>query len=146
MVSGAAFHRAYHRAIQQAFLEAHEHAFRYFGGVFRLLRYDNLKSAVKQILRGHRREETTRFIAFRSHWRFASDFCTPAQLHEKSGIEGKAGYFQRNHWQKPPRAPGRRRRARLAPIRRFTAGIPALWWMSSRADKPPCAFFPNTVY
>jgi hypothetical protein len=29
--SGAAFHRAYHRATQQAFLEAHEHAFLYYG-------------------------------------------------------------------------------------------------------------------
>jgi hypothetical protein len=42
MVSGAAFHRAYQRATQQAFLEAHEQAFHYFGGVFRLLRYDSL--------------------------------------------------------------------------------------------------------
>ena len=42
MASGAAFHRAYHRATQQAFLEAHEQAFLYYGGVFRLLRYDNL--------------------------------------------------------------------------------------------------------
>ncbi|SRR6266851_3449269 len=67
MVSGAAFHRAYHRATQQAFLEAHEGAFSYFGGVFRVLRYDNLKAAVKKILRGFRREETARFIAFRSH-------------------------------------------------------------------------------
>src|SRR5216684_507098 len=88
MVSGAAFHRAYQRATQQAFLEAHEQAFHYFGGVFRLLRYDNLKSAVKKILRGHQREETTRFIAFRSHWRFESDFCTPGEPHEKGGIEG----------------------------------------------------------
>jgi transposase len=88
MVSGAAFHRAYHRATQQAFLEAHEHAFKYFQGVFRLLRYDNLKSAVKKILRGYRREETARFIAFRSHWRFESDFCTPAEPHEK----GQASY------------------------------------------------------
>ena len=40
MASGAAFHRAYLHATQQAFLEAHEHAFAYFGGVFRLLRYD----------------------------------------------------------------------------------------------------------
>ena len=38
MASGAAFHRAYLHATQQAFLEAHEHAFAYFGGVFRLLR------------------------------------------------------------------------------------------------------------
>jgi hypothetical protein len=40
MASGAAFHRAYLHATQQAFLEAHEHAFAYFGGVFPLLRYD----------------------------------------------------------------------------------------------------------
>jgi transposase len=37
MASGAAFHRAYYRATQQAFLEAHEHAFLYYGGVFRVL-------------------------------------------------------------------------------------------------------------
>ena len=39
MASGAAFHRAYPRATQQAFLEAHEGAFQYFGGVFATLRY-----------------------------------------------------------------------------------------------------------
>jgi transposase len=104
MASGAAFHRAYQRATQQAFLEAHEHAFHYFGGVFGLLRYDNLKSAVKKILRGYRREETARFIAFRSHWRFQSEFCSPAEPHEKGGIEGEAGYFRRNHWVPLPKA------------------------------------------
>jgi transposase len=104
MVSGAAFHRAYYRATQQAFLEAHEHAFEYFQGVFRVLRYDNLKAAVKKILRGFRREETARFIAFRSHWRFASEFCTPYEAHEKGGIEGEAGYFRRNHWVPMPKA------------------------------------------
>jgi len=90
MFSGAAFHRAYPRATQQAFLEAHELAFRYFGGVFRTCRYDNLKAAVKKIFRGYRREETERFIAFRSHWRFASEFCNPAEGHEKGGVEGKS--------------------------------------------------------
>jgi len=39
MASGDAFHRAYTNATQQALLEAHEHAFNYFGGVFRTLRY-----------------------------------------------------------------------------------------------------------
>ena len=58
MFSGDAFHRAYTNATQQAFLEGHEHAFAYFGGVFRTLRYDNLTAAVKKILRGYRREET----------------------------------------------------------------------------------------
>ena len=52
MASGDAYHRAYTHATQQALLEAHEHAFAYFGGVFRTLRYDNLGSAVKKILRG----------------------------------------------------------------------------------------------
>ena len=51
VASGAAFHRAYYRATQPAFREAHEHAFHYFGGVFRTLRYANLKAAVKKILR-----------------------------------------------------------------------------------------------
>ena len=97
MASGAAFHRAYRHATQQAFLEAHEGAFAYFGGVFHLLRYDNLASAVRKILRGHRREETVRFMAFRSHWRFAAEFCTPGEGHEKGGVEGEVGYFRRNH-------------------------------------------------
>ena len=104
MASGAAFHCAYLHATQQAFLEAHELAFAYFGGVFRKLRYDNLTSAVKKILRGHRREETARFVAFRSHWRFEAEFCTPAEPHEKGGIEGEAGYFRRNHWVPVPKA------------------------------------------
>jgi transposase len=104
MASGAAFHRAYLHATQQAFLEAHELAFEYFGGVFRLLRYDNLKSAVRKILRGYRREETVRFIAFRSHWRFTAEFCTPGEGHEKGGVEGEGGYFRRNHLVPVPHA------------------------------------------
>jgi transposase len=104
MASGAAFHCAYLHSTQQAFLEAHELAFAYFCGVFRKLLYDNLTSAVKRILRGHRREETAKFIAFRSHWRFASEFCTPAEAHEKGGVEGEVGYFRRNHWVPVPKA------------------------------------------
>lgn len=104
MASGAAFHRAYFRATQQAFLEAHQLAFHYFNGVFHRLRYDNLASAVQKILRGHRREETTRFVAFRSHWRFEAEFCNPAEGHEKGGVEGEVGYFRRNHWVPIPQA------------------------------------------
>jgi hypothetical protein len=104
MASGAAFHCAFLHATQQAFLEAHELAFAYHGGVFRKLRYDNLTSAVKKILRGHQREQTARFIAFRSHWRFESEFCTPAEAHEKGGVEGEVGYFRRNHWVPVPQA------------------------------------------
>jgi transposase len=103
MASGGAFHVAYFHATQQAFLEAHELAFHYFDGVFRLLRYDNLGSAVKKILRGHQRIETERFIAFRSHWGFQTDFCNPARGNEKGGVEGEVGYFRRNHLVPVPR-------------------------------------------
>jgi transposase len=82
MASGAPFHRSYQRATQQAFLEAHELGFQHLGGVFRRLRYDNLGSAVKKILRGYQREETARFVAFRSHWSFEASFCTPGEGHE----------------------------------------------------------------
>jgi len=79
MASGAAFHRAYPCATQQAFLEAHELAFEYFEGVFRRLRYDNLSSAVKKILRGQQRELTARFIAFRFALAVPGEFCTPGE-------------------------------------------------------------------
>jgi len=96
MASGDAFHRAYTHATQQALLEAHEHAFAYFGGVFRTLRYDNMASVVKKILRGHQRVETDRMIAFRSHWGYQSAYCNPAKGNEKGGVEGELGWFRRN--------------------------------------------------
>jgi transposase len=65
--SGAAFAGAFLRETQQAFLEAHADAFEFLDGVPALVRYDNLTSAVKQVLRGRRRVETDRFIGLRSH-------------------------------------------------------------------------------
>jgi len=96
MGSGDAFHRAYPHATQQALLEAHEHAFAYFGDVFKTLRYDNMTSVVKKILRGYKRVETERIIAFRSHWGYQSEYCNPASGNEKGGVEGELGWFRRN--------------------------------------------------
>ena len=96
MGSGDAFHRAYPHATQQALLEAPEHAFNYFGGVFKTLRYDNMTSVVKKILRGYQRVETDRIIAFRSHWGYQSEYCNPASGNEKGGVEGELGWFRRN--------------------------------------------------
>ncbi len=79
------FHRAYTNGTQQAFLKGYEHDFAYLDGVFRTLRYDNLTSAVKKILRGRQRVETERVIAFRSHWGFKSEYCTPASGNERAG-------------------------------------------------------------
>jgi hypothetical protein len=68
-------------------------------GVFARLRFDNLASAVKQVLRGRRRVESDRFVALRSHYLFESQFTTAgiAGAHEKGGVEGEVGRFRRNH-------------------------------------------------
>lgn len=97
--SGAAFSMASSVETQQAFLEGHAHAFEWFEGVFGEVRYDNLTSAVKQVLKGRRRVETDRFIALRSHYLFESRFTTPGieGAHEKGGVEGEVGRFRRNH-------------------------------------------------
>jgi transposase len=65
--SGAQFVMAFESETQQAFLEGHVRAFEWFGGVFDVLRYDNLKSAVARVLKGRRRVESDRFVALRSH-------------------------------------------------------------------------------
>ena len=97
--SGAAFAAAFLNETQQAFLEAHAEAFAFLGGVPALVRYDNLGSAVKQVLKGRRRVETDRFVALRSHFLFESTFTLAgiAGAHEKGGVEGEVGRFRRRH-------------------------------------------------
>ena len=97
--SGTVFCQASPVESQQAFLELHVQALEWFGGVFATVRYDNLKSAVKQVLKGRRRVESDRFVALRSHYLFESQFTTPGieGAHEKGGVEGEVGRFRRNH-------------------------------------------------
>jgi len=103
--SGAAFCQASLVETQQAFLELHVQAFEWFGGVFAQIRFDNLKSAVKKVLKGRRRVESDRFVALRSHYRFESQFTTPGieGAHEKGGVEGEVGRCRRNHLVPVPR-------------------------------------------
>jgi hypothetical protein len=72
--------------------------------VFHRLRYDNMTSAVTRVLRGSQRDETARFVAFRSHWKYQAEFCTPAEGHEKGGVEGEVGTFRRKHGVPVPQA------------------------------------------
>jgi transposase len=81
---------------QESFLLGHVQAFAHMGGVPQRLIYDNLKTAVKQILNGRNREEQSRFAGFRSHYLFESRYCTPGQGHEKGGVESDVGYSRRN--------------------------------------------------
>ncbi len=98
--SGRAAHRAFATAGQEAFLEGHVYSFERLGGVpVEKIRYDNLNSAVKQVLFGRSRQENERWIAFRSHYGFEAWYCQPGHegSHEKGGVEGEGGRFRRNH-------------------------------------------------
>ncbi len=102
--SGKHFVRAYPCERQQAFFDAHLHAFNFFGGVFPTLVYDNLSSAVKQVLRGRGRVEQEEFIKFHAYYNFTPRFCNPAAAHEKGGVEGLVGYVKRNYFVPLPEA------------------------------------------
>ncbi|MGH2728078.1 MAG: IS21 family transposase, partial [Actinomycetota bacterium] len=100
--SGVAFHRAYPRATQAALFDGIARGLEFCGGVFEIMRFDNLRHAVAGVLRGNRRVEQDRFIAFRSHYGFASSFTSLGiqGAHEKGGVEGEVGRYRRR-WLTP---------------------------------------------
>ena len=102
--SKARFVMAFPFQKQEAFFEGHIQSFRFFGGVPRRITYDNLKTAVFRVLEGHNRQEQNAFIGFRSYYLFESNYCTPAQGHEKGGVESDVGYAQRNFFAPIPQA------------------------------------------
>jgi hypothetical protein len=55
------------------------------------------------VLEGHNRQEQKAFTAFRSYYLFDSRYCTPAQGHEKGGVESDVGYAQRNFFAPIPK-------------------------------------------
>ncbi len=95
--SGKHFVRAYPCEKQEAFFDAHIHAFAFFGGVFPIIVYDNLTSAVQKVLQGHQRVEQVSFHKFRTYYNFEPRFCNPGCGHEKGGTEGTVGYVRRNY-------------------------------------------------
>ena len=68
--SGKGVHRVYASQAQEAFLEGHVTAFEVTGGVpFRQIRYDNLSPGGGQGAGRPNRTETTRWLAFRAHYK-----------------------------------------------------------------------------
>lgn len=88
---------------QEEIFESHSLAFRHFDGISSKVRYDNLKQAVKKILRGKGREEQHAFVTFREQWGFEAEFCEPAKGWQKGDVEGCVGYVRRNFFSPVPR-------------------------------------------
>jgi transposase len=86
---------------QESFFWGHVQAFHHFGGVPHRISYDNLGTAVRLSYEktgkaGRPRQEVRAFIAFCSHYLFASHFCTVGEGHEKGQVESSVGYTCRN--------------------------------------------------
>lgn len=95
--SGKHFVQCYPCERQQALFEGHIRGFSFFGGIFSVLIYDNLTSAVQKVFRGKDRLLQESFLKFKSYYNFTPRFCTPGQGHEKGGVEGLVGYARRNY-------------------------------------------------
>jgi len=102
--SGKHFVRCYPCERQQALFDAHVQAFSYFGGVFPVLIYDNMTTAVQKTFVGKNRILQKEFIKFKSYYNFTPRFCTPGEGHEKGGVEGLVGYARRNYMVPVPQA------------------------------------------
>src|ERR1035437_7773170 len=94
--SDACFVSAYPAETTEAFLEGHNGAFAFFGGVPQTMLYDNTKIAVARILGDSRRKCTVRFEELCSHYLFASRFGRPGKGNDKGNVEGLVGYARRN--------------------------------------------------
>ena len=102
--SGKHFVQCYPCERQQAFFDGHIKGFSFFGGVFPVLIYDNLTTAVQKILCGKNRVLQESYDKFRGYYNFTPRFCNPGQGHEKGGVEGLVGYARRNYMVPVPKA------------------------------------------
>lgn len=102
--SGKHFVRFYPCERQQAFFDAHIRAFAFFGGIFPVLIYDNLTTAVRKVLHGKARIEQEEFTKFKAYCSFEARFCNPGAGHEKGGVEGLVGFARRNYMVPVPEA------------------------------------------
>ena len=98
------FVQAFPAQTTEAFLEAHVHAFEYFGGVPRRILYDNTTLAVARILGDGQRQKTRAFSELLSHYLFAEKFGRPAKGNDKGKVENLVGYARRNFMVPIPRA------------------------------------------
>jgi transposase len=95
---GAMFVECFPTQRQDAFLLGQRHAFEFWGGVPRMVVYDNLKPAVLQILQGHSRREHELFTHFHSVYRFEALFANVHAGWEKGSVENLVGYARRTYF------------------------------------------------
>jgi transposase len=94
--SDACFVKAYPAERTEAFLDGHNAAFGFFGGVPLSILYDNTRLAVARILGDGKRQRTQAFAELQSHYLFRDRFGRPGKGNDKGKVEGLVGYARRN--------------------------------------------------
>ncbi len=79
--------QSFPRESQEMVFEAHERAFRFFGGVCRRGIYDNMKTAVSTVFVGKKRDYNRRFQEMCIHHLVEPVACTPGAGWEKGQVE-----------------------------------------------------------
>ena len=97
--------RAYPQQTHEMLFDAHNHAFRVFGGVPQRGIYDNMRTAIDKVGRGKQRQVNARFSAMVSHFMFEAEFCNPASGWEKGQIEKNVQDARHRLWQPMPNVP-----------------------------------------
>lgn len=79
----------------ESFIQCHENAFAFFGGVTRIIKHDNLKSAV---LKAHlyEAEMNPNYLAFADHYGFIPIPCKVRTPEHKGKVESNIKYVQNN--------------------------------------------------
>ena len=94
--SDAFFVSAYPAATTEAWLDGHNRAFAFFGGVPLSILYDNDKCLVARILADGTRQRTRSFSGLQSHYLFEDRYGRPGKGNDKGKVEGAVGYVRRN--------------------------------------------------
>ena len=94
--SNKGYTQAFPSQNQECLLEGLKRIFEHIGGVPQHIRFDNMSTAVVQVLEGNERVLTDGFRRFMLHYRFQAEFCNPASGNEKGNVENKVGYSRRN--------------------------------------------------
>ena len=101
--SDACFVAAYPAATTGAWLDGHNRAFFFFGGVSQSILYDNDKCLVSRILPDGTRQRTRAFSGLQSHYLFEDRYGRPGKGNDKGNVEGVVGYARRNFMTPLPR-------------------------------------------
>jgi hypothetical protein len=104
--SNACFVCAYPAATVEAWLDGHNRAFAFFGGVPQSILYDNDKCLVSRILPDSVRKRTAAFSGLQSHYLFEDRYGRPGKGNDKGNVEGVVGYARRNFMTPLPRHEG----------------------------------------